>query len=52
MEPHDLKKLLFDVGKTCDRIQKFISNRSLDDFLNEEMLQSTVERKSEIIGEA
>ena len=36
MEPRELKKLLFDVDKACDR--------SLDDFLNDEMLQSSVER--------
>lgn len=52
MEPHALTKLLFDVEKACDRIQKFIIDRSLDDFLNDEMLQSAVERQSEIIGEA
>jgi uncharacterized protein with HEPN domain len=38
--------------KPVKRIEKFVSNRSLDDFLNNEMLQSAVERQSEIIGEA
>ena len=52
MEPRNLKKLLFDVEKACKRIEKFVSNRSLDDFRNNEMLQSAVERQSEIIGEA
>ena len=52
MESRNLKKLLFDVEKACKRIEKFVSNRSLDDFLNNEMLQSAVERQSEIIGEA
>ena len=44
MEPRALTKLLFDVEKACDRIQKFIIDCSLDDFLNDEMLQSSVER--------
>ena len=52
MEIRDLKKLLFDVEKACERIQRFISDLSLDDFLHDEMLQSAVERQSEIIGEA
>ena len=52
MESRNLKKLLFDVEKACKRIEKFVSNSSLDDFLNNEMLQSAVERQSEIIGEA
>jgi hypothetical protein len=52
MESRNLKKLLFDVEKACKRIEKFVSNCSLDDFLNNEMLQSAVERQSEIIGEA
>ena len=52
MESRNLKKLLFDVEKACKRIEKFVSNCRLDDFLNNEMLQSAVERQSEIIGEA
>jgi uncharacterized protein with HEPN domain len=40
MEHRNLKKLLFDVEKACKRIEKFVSTRSLDDFLNNEMLQS------------
>lgn len=52
MESRNLKKLLFDVEKACKRIEKFVSNCSLDDFLNNEMFQSAVERQSEIIGEA
>lgn len=38
MESRNLKKLLFDVEKACERIEKFVSNCSLDDFLNNEML--------------
>ena len=49
MESRHLKKLLFDVEKACKRIEKFVSNCSLDDFLNNEMLQSAVERQSEKI---
>jgi uncharacterized protein with HEPN domain len=42
MEHRNLKKLLFDVEKACIRIEKFVSNSSLDDFFNNEMLQSAV----------
>jgi hypothetical protein len=34
MEHRNLKKLLFDVGKACKRIEKVVSNCSLDEFLD------------------
>ena len=48
MESRNLKKLLFDVEKACKRIEKFVSNRSLDDFLNNEMLLSAIVKKSQL----
>jgi uncharacterized protein with HEPN domain len=52
MNSRDVKKLLFDVEKACDRVLRFIQGCSIDVFLSNEMLQSAVERQSEIIGEA
>ena len=37
MEPRNVKVLLFDVEKACEQIQKFISDRSLTDFLSDAM---------------
>ncbi|HUS85440.1 MAG TPA: HepT-like ribonuclease domain-containing protein [Anaerolineales bacterium] len=52
MNSRDVKKLLFDMEKACSRIVKFTEGCTLDAFLSNEMLQSAVERQSEIIGEA
>ena len=52
MNSREVSKLLFDVQKACERILKFVEGRKLDDFINDEMLQSAGERQSEIIGEA
>ncbi len=52
MSSREVKKLLFDVQKACRRILKFTQGRTLDVFLKEDMLQSAVERQSEIVGEA
>jgi len=52
MSPREVNKLLFDVQKACERILNFIEGRTFDDFDNDEMLQSAVERQAEIIGEA
>jgi uncharacterized protein with HEPN domain len=52
MSSHEVNKLLFDARKACNRISKFISGQSLEQFLTDELLQSAVERQFEIIGEA
>ena len=48
----DAKKYLWDVREAAKRIQRFTSARSFDDYLQDEMLRSAVERQFEIIGEA
>jgi uncharacterized protein with HEPN domain len=52
MSPREVNKFLFDVQRACERIAKFVAGRTLEDFLGDEILQSAVERQSEIIGEA
>jgi uncharacterized protein with HEPN domain len=45
-------KLLDDIATGADRILRFVTHRSLNDYSTDEMLRSAVERNSEIIGEA
>jgi uncharacterized protein with HEPN domain len=45
MSSRELKKLLFDAQKACERILAFIEERTFEDFLDDEMLQSAVERQ-------
>lgn len=52
MSPREVNKLLFDVQRACERILKYLEGRSLENFADDDMLQSAVERQSEIIGEA
>ena len=49
---HDAKKYLWDVRESAERINRFTSGRSFDDYLKDEMLRAAVERQFEIIGEA
>jgi hypothetical protein len=52
MRSREVRKLLFDVEKACDLVLKFTRGITLDAFLRDDMVQSAVERQSEIIGEA
>ena len=48
----EAKKLLSDVLAACRAIYSFVDGRTFDDYEQDEMLRSAVERKFEIIGEA
>ena len=48
----DPKAYLWDAEQGAKAIQSFVSGRSYDDYLADEMLRSAVERQFEIIGEA
>ena len=48
----DQKAYLWDILNSIDLIQRFTDKRSLDDYSNDVMLRSAVERQMEIIGEA
>jgi uncharacterized protein with HEPN domain len=45
-------KYLFDIKKSCDLIINFTEEKSFNDYDNNKMLSSAVERQFEIIGEA
>lgn len=45
-------KYLWDARRASQRIVRFTTGRSYDDYLSDEMLRSAVERQFEIIGEA
>ena len=45
-------KYLWDAQRAAERIARFTSGRTCDDYLGDEMLRSAVERQFEIIGEA
>lgn len=48
----EIKKYLFDVKQSIEEIETFIANKTYEDFTNGTLIQSAVERKLEIIGEA
>ncbi|MBW3563566.1 MAG: DUF86 domain-containing protein [Acidobacteria bacterium] len=52
MKQRDLRKYLYDLIAAAELIQKFLSGKTLDDYLNDSLLRSGVERQFEIIGEA
>ena len=45
-------KYPWDVQRAAERIARFTSRRTLDDYLADEMLSAAVEHQFEIIGEA
>ncbi|MCT0213262.1 MULTISPECIES: DUF86 domain-containing protein [unclassified Synechococcus] len=51
MRREALKRLL-DAFEAIEAIERFIENCTLDHYLDDELIQSAVERKFEIIGEA
>jgi uncharacterized protein with HEPN domain len=52
MPGHNIQKYLFDIIEAGERIYSFISGKEFDQYKNNVMLQSAVERQFEIIGEA
>ena len=48
----EARKYLYDVNSACGLIEEFIAGKSLEDYENDAMLQSAVERQFMIIGEA
>ena len=45
-------KLLWDARESADRITRFVRERSLQTYLEDELVRSAVERELEVIGEA
>ena len=48
----EIKKYLFDIAEAIKEIESFISGKTYQDFIERTLIQSAVERKLEIIGEA
>ncbi len=46
------KKYLFDVQQACERLTKYISEKTYTDYEADDYFRSAVERQFEIIGEA
>src|SRR4030067_2578840 len=51
MQP-DSRRYLYDIQTACRKLEGFTRDRSLEDYLANEMLRSAVERPFEIIGQA
>jgi len=45
-------KYVYDIKVAAEKIQRFVAGKSQSEYLEDEMLQSAVERQFEIIGEA
>jgi uncharacterized protein with HEPN domain len=50
--PPEARVLIQDALEAAERIASFLVGKSLDDYLENAMLRSAVERQSEIVGEA
>ena len=50
--PLDVKVYLYDIDKACEAIQSFVADKSFEDYKNDLLLRSAVERQLGIIGEA
>ena len=48
----EIKKYLYDIKQAIEEIESFLKDKTYHDFTNTILLQSAVERKFEIIGEA
>ena len=52
MRPRDERVYLYDVSAACTRIVEFTAGRSVENYREDAMVRSAVERQFEIIGEA
>ena len=46
------KSSLIDISNACESIERYIKNKTFNDFEKDEMMQDAVIRKIEILGEA
>ena len=51
MRPEALK-YLYDIRQACGLLDEFIQGRTFEDYVNDALLQSAVERQFMIVGEA
>lgn len=52
MQPERTLRLLYDIIRAAEKIERFASGKTLSQYLADELLRSGVERQFEIIGEA
>ena len=48
----NILKFIYDALEACKRINRFVEQRSFEDYNQDEYLRSAVERQFEIVGEA
>lgn len=48
----EIQKWLYDAWKASEAIQDFLKNKNFEDYTNDQMVRSAVERQFEILGEA
>lgn len=52
MRPRDTRAYLHDISAACTRIAEFTAGRTIEDYRQNAMVRSAVERQFEIVGEA
>jgi uncharacterized protein with HEPN domain len=50
--PPEIAKLFLDMKRGIERIERFAAGKTFDDYRDDDMLRSAIERQFEIIGEA
>lgn len=50
--PRDTAAFLWDVRRACELISEFVRGKSFDDYTDDVLLRSAVERQFQIVGEA
>jgi uncharacterized protein with HEPN domain len=50
--PPEISKLLVDMKRAAERIERFAQGKSFEDYQEDDLLRSAIERQFEILGEA